>query len=68
VVISYILLITHLSNRLNWTEARRLKFFLEPVFLVFIISQIARLKAYLFGGSAVQMIKNFLGSKSSLKA
>jgi hypothetical protein len=68
VVISYILLITHLSNRLNWTEARRLKFFLEPVFLVFIISQLARLKTYLVGGSVVQMLKNFPGSKSSLKA
>lgn len=43
VIISYILIITHLSNRLKWTEAGRLKFFLEPVFLVFILSQLTLL-------------------------
>ena len=43
VLVGYILMITHLCNRLDWTEAGRLKFFLEPVFFVFIISQLTAL-------------------------
>ncbi len=38
--IGYIFLITTLSNRYDWTEAVRLKFFLEPVFFIFVASQI----------------------------
>lgn len=44
--LTYIFLVTNLSNRynwltgdFNWVEADRLKFFLEPVFYVFIMNQ-----------------------------
>jgi hypothetical protein len=49
VMIGYILMITHLCNRLEWTEAGRLKFFLEPVFFVLIISQLTLLIQSLAG-------------------
>jgi hypothetical protein len=49
VMIGYILMITHLCNRLEWTEACRLKFFLEPVFFVFIMSQLTFLVKSLLG-------------------
>ncbi len=39
-VLGYIFLISNLCNRLWWTEAFRIKFFLEPVYFVFIFSQI----------------------------
>lgn len=36
----YVFVISNLSNRYNWTEASRLKFMCEPVYLVFISSQL----------------------------
>jgi hypothetical protein len=39
-VLGYIFVISNLCNRLWWTEAYRIKFFLEPGFFVFIFSQI----------------------------
>jgi len=39
-VLSYVFVISNLCNRLLWTEAYRIKFFLEPVYFVFVFSQI----------------------------
>ncbi len=39
-VLSYIFVISNLCNRLFWTEAYRIKFFLEPVYFIFVFSQI----------------------------
>lgn len=39
-VLSYIFVISNLCNRLLWTEAYRIKFFLEPVYFIFVFSQI----------------------------
>lgn len=39
-LIGYTLLISNLCNRFEWTEAIRMKYLLEPVFYIFIVSQL----------------------------
>jgi len=43
----YIFLLLSLSNRYEWSEADRLKFFLEPLLYVFIINQFSSLYKFL---------------------
>ncbi len=43
----YVFAITSLCNRLGWTDAIRMKFFLEPVFFVLIMSQAYATAEYL---------------------
>lgn len=39
-VAGYVVAILHLANRYDWTEAERLKFFLEPAFFVFLLAEL----------------------------
>jgi hypothetical protein len=47
IVVAYVFGVSLLGNRSEWYEGNRLKFFLEPTFFVFILSQAARLSALL---------------------